>query len=279
MGNIRYSILALLLMTSCSYDLDFTGFVYTSVSVNERFAQSMDWNEAHKSRELTLSDDSYAVIIAGDSHVGGTNNLSRFLNTGVEEEVALIAINGDVSTGREEDYEILVAELEVAGEIPVCVVPGNHDLYFKGWTSFKKHFGASTYTFEVNTPQASDLFIFVDTGGGTLGTDQLEWLKGILEKDRNSYRNALLITHINFFRPRFTGSTNILNEEILVLLDLFEKHNINLVVQGHDHKRFEEQFGHTKYITLDALKDGYKDASFLRINVEGDKIMHEFVDL
>jgi UDP-2,3-diacylglucosamine pyrophosphatase LpxH len=272
-------LLILLLLPSCSYDLDFTGFVYSPVSVNERFVQSLEWNDAHARKEVMLNSDEYSVMIAGDSHVGGTENLSRFLEIGLGNMPAMMAIAGDLTTGIKEDYEALVFELEAANTIPVCLVPGNHDLYFHGWTSFQEYFGSATYTFEVNTPQASDLFIFLDTGGGTLGGDQLDWLKAVLENERDIYRHAVVVTHLNFFRPRFTSSTNLLNEEILVLIDLFEKHQINIVVQGHDHKRSEEQFGHTSYITLDALKDGYKDASFLNININKDKLSYEFVIL
>ena len=269
----------LLLLVSCRYDLDVTGFVYTPVPVNERFEKSVQWNSEHPPRETTVGGSDYTVLVASDSHVGGTRNLSRMISMAAEEGAAMIAIAGDLSTGWEADYDIAIAELEGAGTIPVCVVPGNHDLYFGGWESFYSYFGTSAYTMAVHTSDTSDLFIFLDTGGGTLGSKQLKWLKQLLPEEREAYRYVIVITHVNFFRNRFTTSTNILNEEVIVLLDLFAKQRVDIVIQGHDHQRHEELFGSTTYITLDALKDGTGNASFLQLNVGKEKINYKFIDL
>jgi 3',5'-cyclic AMP phosphodiesterase CpdA len=269
----------LFLLASCRYDVDMTGFVYTPVPVNERFELSVQWNSEQPPREITVETGEYSILVGGDSHVGGTLNLSRMISTGREEGVAMIAIAGDLCTGWEEDYAIAAAELESAGNIPVCLVPGNHDLYFGGWESFYAIFGASVYTLVVHTSDTSDLFIFLDTGGGTLGSKQMEWLKAFLKEERATYRHAIVITHVDLFRNRFTTSTNIMNEEILVLLDLFAKHHIDMVIQGHDHKRHEAQFGSTTYITLDALKDGTGNASFLQLNMREEKVDYSFIAL
>jgi predicted phosphodiesterase len=247
--------------------------------VNERFKQSMEWNDLHEPKELTINKDSYHILIAGDSHVGGTNNLNQFFEAGIENGAVMMAIAGDVTTGREEDYDVLVSELSSVDNMPVCLVPGNHDLYFNGWYTFRQYFGTSFYTFKVNTKEATDCYIFLDTAGGTLGTDQLDWLKNMLDVEREQYRHVVVITHVNFFRNRFTNSTNILNEEIVLLLDLFEKYQIDIIIQGHDHKRYEEIFGHTTYITLDALLDGYKYASFLELSIEGEQVSYRFIDI
>jgi predicted phosphodiesterase len=268
----------LFLLAACRYDLDVTGFVYTPVPVNERFEMSVQWNSDHPPRETTIAGSDYTVFVGSDPHVGGTNNLSRMVSMATEEGAAMIAIAGDLTTGWEEDYDIAVAELEGAGTIPVCVVPGNHDLYFGGWDSFYSYFGASAYTMEVHTSDTSDLFVFLDSGGGTLGPKQLEWLKQLLPEEREAHRYVTVVTHVNFFRNRFTTSTNILNEELIVLLDLFAKHSVDIVIQGHDHKRHEELFGSTTYITLDALKDGTGNASFLQLEVGTEKLSYRFID-
>ena len=267
----------LLVLASCRYDVDVTGFVYTPVPVNERFAMSVQWSDDYPPREIHVEGDQYMLMVGSDSHVGGTDNLSGFIESAVENGAAMIAIAGDISTGWEDDYAIAAAELEGAGSIPVCVVPGNHDLYFNGWNSFYDYFGASAYTFIVHTADTSDLYIFLDTGGGTLGGDQMQWLKELLDKQRGDHRYACVITHVNFFRNRFTLSTNPLNEELLVLLDLFAENRIDLVIQGHDHKRNEEIFGNTTYITLDAMQDVNDDASYLELEVNTDRIRHSFV--
>ena len=266
-----------ILSSSCRFDVDMSGFVYTPVPVKERFAMSVQWNNDHPPREIHVEGDEYMLLVGSDAHVGGTDNLSAFIGSAVESGAAMIAIAGDIVTGWEDDYAIAATELDGAGSIPVCMVPGNHDLYFNGWTSFYDYFGASAFTFTVHTADTSDLYIFLDTGGGTLGGDQMQWLKELLTEQRGDHRHACVMTHNNFFRNRFTLSTNPLNEELLVLLDLFAENRIDLVIQGHDHKRNEELFGNTTYITLDAMQDVNDDASYLELIVDTDRIRHSFV--
>jgi 3',5'-cyclic AMP phosphodiesterase CpdA len=268
-----------LLLGSCQYDLDVTGVAYTPFNVNERFDFSMEWDAEHPAREITVSSDNYTILVGSDSHVGSTNNFSGFLNAAEELNAEAVFITGDASTGREEDYEILYSELSLLGDIPVCLTPGNHDLYFSGWESFSRLFGPSVYTFTVHRPEVLDLYIFLDTGGGTLGTLQLEWLQNLLEDSRLDYENVVVLTHVNFFRPRFTNSTNLLNEELLLLIDLFEKHKVNMIIQGHDHKRNVEIMGHSTYLTLDALKDGTTNPSYLELQITTDGLGYNFVDI
>jgi len=270
-------LILIVAVTGCRYDLDVTGAFYTPVPVNERFALSETWMKENEAREVIADPGGYTFLVGSDSHVGGTLNLNALLERAMDENTAAAAIAGDLCTGWEDDYDIAASVIEGAVDLPVFVTPGNHDLYFSGWNSFWDHFGPGTYTVEVHSGDTSDLFIFLDSGGGTLGSRQLEWLKVLLEQQRTDHRHAVVITHVNFFRNRFTTSTNIHNEEVMVLLDLFAKHRINVVIQGHDHKRYEEVIGATTYLTLDALKDENPDASFLELSVTAEGIDHRFV--
>jgi 3',5'-cyclic AMP phosphodiesterase CpdA len=188
-----------------------------------------------------------------------------------------MVIAGDVTTGKKDDYTVLDSVLQSTTFVQTCLVAGNHDLYFDGWKSFHEMFGSSTYTMQVNTADSSDLFIFLDSGSGTLGTLQLDWLKNLLQTERANYRHVIITTHLNFFRNRMTGSTNPLNEELLVLLDLFERHKVDLLVSGHDHDRYLEVFGHTQYLTLDAMVDEAKQASYMKLTVNGDGLDYQFI--
>ena len=159
------------------------------------------------------------------------------------------------------------------------MVVGNHDLYFDGWKQFYSLFGATTYQFTVTTPQGTDLFIGLDTGSGTLGSDQLEWLENVLKNERANYRHCILFTHNNFFRIRHTFSTNPLVEELQVLMELFIKHDVDMMVTGHDHKKNVVKFGNTTHITLDALQDDFKDAGYLKLNIAPSEVGYEFINL
>lgn len=272
-------ILFLFAAHGCMYDLDVSGVVHINDNVNERFIESMQWNDDNSARIIGTSANNYTILFGGDSHVGGTNNVRQFLDIANDSFAIAIVIAGDVTSGREDDYKVAKSFLGNTGIMQTCLVAGNHDLYFDGWKSFYELFGSSTYTMEIISSGGTDLYIFLDTGSGTLGYLQLNWLQDLLINERENYRYVIVTTHLNFFRNRMTGSTNPLNEELLVLLDLFEKHKVNLLISGHDHDRYIEEFGHTTYITLDAMKDGLEQASYLELRVGEDGLSYSFVRL
>ncbi len=130
-------------------------------------------------------------------------------------------MNGDITTGRADDYNTLSDIRPKKNDIESFLTVGNHDLYFNGWKEFYARFGASVYYFTVKTPLASDLFICLDTGSGTLGEKQMKWLTKLLASERKKYRHCVVFTHVNFFRTRHTGSTNPPVEELQLLMDCF----------------------------------------------------------
>nr|MDA3853710.1 metallophosphoesterase [Bacteroidales bacterium] len=111
-----------------------------------------------------------------------------------------------------------------------------------------------------------------DTGGGTLGELQLQWLKELLNTEREKFRNCIVITHNNIIKSRFTISTLPMQEEVKVLLDLFLKHKVDYCITGHDHKYDAFTFGNTHYVVTDALLDGYKNAAYLKLNIKDGTI-------
>jgi hypothetical protein len=86
-------------------------------------------------------------------------------------------------------------------------------------------------------------------------------------------------THNNIFRLRPTFSTNQFNEEIQALLDLFLKHEVNVVVTAHDHERNTDVLGSTTHIIMDALQDIQDKPSYLKLDFTQDEVDYSFVDL
>ena len=185
---------------------------------------------------------------------------------------------GDIVTGQKYDYDSLRNHLPT-DSTRYFMVAGNHDLFFDGWKTFYEYFGSSTYYFTVTTPADSDLFICLESGSGTLGADQLDWLKNILTTIRSQYRRCIVFSHVNLFREHRTSSTNVMTDEIRILLDLFAKNNVDMTFSGHDHRRSTEVFGNTTYVTLDALKDGFSEASYLQLKITNGTPEIQFVGL
>jgi predicted phosphodiesterase len=276
--QIKIILLLLLqvsVFTSCE-DIDLSGMFLPGETVNQRFRQSMGWNAAHPFREIHVESERYHVLSMGDSHVGGTHNLGQFLNAAQTTGAAAVVMTGDLTTGNADDYETFARCLPAVDSVQMFFVTGNHDLFFDGWSQFYTRFGSSSYLFTVSTPSAVDLFICLDSGSGTLGEEQLDWLEEVLVTSRENYRFCTIFTHNNFFRNRHTGSTNPLNEELLFLMELFTIHRVGLVITAHDHKRHAERFGNTTYITMDALMDGLDYAGYLHLAVSDGGIEYRF---
>jgi len=277
-SGIIIAFISLLLLTSCD-KFEARGFFASYESADQRFEQSMDWNSNNPVTELTATTNEYSIYAMADSHLGETNNLDFFLTQAIADGAVATIMAGDLTSGHAEDYLVLEQHIMAQDAIPSFLVVGNHDLYFDGWKQFNTLFGSSTYQFTVTTPQATDLFIGLDTGSGTLGSEQLKWLENLLENERDTYRHCILFTHNNLFRIRHTFSTNPLVEELRVLMELLVKYDVDMMVTGHDHKKNVVSFGNTTHITLDALQDSYKEASYLKLQIDENEVGYEFIDL
>jgi 3',5'-cyclic AMP phosphodiesterase CpdA len=273
--NIQFSIFIAVLFSLAACRKD-QAILISDTPVNQRFIQSMDWNSNHPYREIVIPSDDYFILSMADSHVGGTNNLDNFFNIAKTTNATAVVMVGDLTSGHLNDYKVFEHQLPPQDSLSTFSILGNHDLFFNGWAEFHSRFGTSSYLFTVKTSTSTDLYICLDTGGGTLGDKQLEWLTNTLETLRPDYRHCMVFTHTNFFRTRHTLSTNPLVEELRVLTDLFTKHRVDMVITGHDHERNETLFGITTYITMDALEDGLSNAGYFQIRVRNGNIEYKF---
>ena len=281
MGNMNVKVLLPLLifiLSSCD-KMEMRGFFTSYENVNQRFEQSLEWNNQHGHSEISIPENTYTIHAMGDSHVGGTENLDTFFKDARDKDATALVMAGDITTGHKEDYDLLSEHLPLEDSLMYFAIAGNHDLYFDGWKQFYSIFGSSSYLFVVNTPNESDLFICLDSGGGTLGDKQLDWFTKLLETSRNSYRYCIVFTHNNLFRFRPTASTNPMVEEIHVLLDLFTRYHVNMVVTAHDHKQNTGILGNTTHIIMDALQDVNNEASYLALSIAEENIDYSFVKL
>jgi len=278
--RLRIIILFLmpLLLISCIGDADLTGFIRSTDRIEDRFAISMEYN-ADLERIVQVESDVYELIIAADIHIGDTVNYNRFLKDALLPEIAAMVLVGDIVTGRKEDYELLNRVLPAVNQRHAFLLTGNHELYFDGWKHFNRLFGSSVYSFTVVTPTGRDLYICLDSGSGTLGKSQMKWLRNMLESSRKNYRYCVVFTHNNLFRNRFTFSTNPPENEVIVLMDLFLEHNVDMVVTGHDHIRAINLFGNTTYVTLDALADYHFNASYMKLRAANAGLSYRFEEV
>lgn len=284
MQNLKYIITSIIFTTifvACD-KYDFQGFFVSPSKerVNERFNQSITYNEQHQNDTLiTTSQENYLFYTAADVHVKTTaEHLAKYIDIAREDNKALFStILGDIT---DQKQGLVIAHDTIEnhkGNSIVRVLAGNHDIYFDQWSEYYELFGSSTYYFIVKTPTASDLFITIDSSCGSLGNKQMKWLENILIKKRKQHRHCIIMTHTHFFdrdMSQFpTGNFSI--EETATLTNLFTKHNVNLVISGHDHHNETYNFNGVQYLVLDDIQDLDPEPTYFTINVTNDTITFE----
>ena len=278
--------LATMLCTSCDV-LDIKGmFVPTSDMVNTRFEESMELTEG-KSIAHIEAEESYQIYVCADTHIDDAYNNLREFTTLMRNnpEAPFGIVLGDCIDRR----NVLPRYLEgiehdaesLPYNTPIFSVLGNHDLYFSQWDKFRELVGPSVYWFEVAHPAGKDIFISLDTASGTLGIRQTEWLREFLAHNRQSYRHCVIITHTNIFYNDNSQNTsgNLPLDETMLLLDLFDKHDVLLCLQGHDHHRDDLTFRGVRYTIVGTLRDEAEAPEYLTIRISADALHYNWVDM
>lgn len=272
--RISAIVLAATIIWSCN-ELDLKGLIMpTGEGVQSRFEQSKKMNEELKAGTLAAQEN-YVVYVATDPHIHKTaRNLNTFNDILRNDAQAIFGvILGDCTDVRDNLPSYLDALTynpdRHAYNHEIYHVLGNHDVFFRGWTSFKEMVGPSVFWFEVSFNSGKDLYISLDTATGTLGSKQTEWFKSFLKDKRENYRHCIILTHTNLFYTDNSqvGSGNMPIEEVYSLLDLLGRHNVSLVLQGHDHYREDLTYNNVRYTVLGTIRDESEAPEYLKLNV------------
>lgn len=288
MKNIgKYCVFILIfIMVSCTKH-DLLGvFMTFNESPDERFAQSMKYNEKHGYDKISGLPDEYDVYAMSDVHVeNSTDNLDAYIADYLKDSAAakFSLCLGDLIYGKDK-FDMFLSHVRPATDAgrKIYYTAGNHDIFFNQWKDYYSRFGASTYWFEVQTVSGfKDLFVSMESASGTIGVKQRRWLENVLkDKQNQGYRHIIVFTHTHFFRSNdvqeHTSSFNM--EETYDLADLFDRYDVALVLQGHSHYRDVRVFKDVVYLRLDALKDD-ADKAFYAIIKIGNSIDYQFIKI
>lgn len=277
-------------LVSCANEdttLDMKGMFSTNgEAVNVRFAQSMAYNESRGELSLNMGSDEYVIYACTDSHITRKThkNLDYFVDQYKAETAPKIAIHlGDIIDAQK-NFPCADSILHFAGQTihdTLFATPGNHDVYFKQWPIYRDFFKTGCYWFETrNGAKKLDLFICLDSADGTLGTDQMKWLRGLLEsKSKEGYRRMIVFTHTHLWK--LDGSqghtSNMALEETYELTALLGQYKIPYVWSGHQHARQSVIFKGVNYLVLNATKDSEKGQSYMKVNM-GEHIIYHYFD-
>lgn len=266
-------------------NLDMLGMFYTlSDGSDERFAQSMEWNDSIGYDTIQVDRDNYKLYVFTDIHVDTTTfNLDTFTTAYLQDVDAApfcICLGDQINAVNNwHKFFAYMDKITASGRI-VKSTPGNHDLYYDQWKDYRAYWHTATYWFLVQTPSGKeDLYICLDSSDGTFGTDQRKWLEELLkEKSNLGYRHIILYTHTHMWKKdQSQGHTsNFALEETYEMADLFSKYGVDIVLQGHSHHRNITVFKNVTYLRLDKMEDHYYNAFYTTFSI-GDEINWTFV--
>jgi 3',5'-cyclic AMP phosphodiesterase CpdA len=273
-------------------------------------------------RSQTNYDDEILFAFITDIHIQPERRATEGFNKAIE---IINKINPEfVITGGDLIFDALAVSYERADNLfklylnttkkinaPVYNTIGNHDVF--GWYEKskvprdQKEFGKLMYqnrlgkTYYSFTHKNIKVFILdsieeIPEKGkyyGFINQDQINWLKDELSKTDTSML-LIISTHIPFVTTlsQMRGGSMVANERGLVVenakevLDLFNNHNLRLVLQGHLHF-YEELYvqNKVKFITGGAVSGRWwlgdnhgLQEGFVIIRIKGNNISAEYFD-
>ncbi len=273
--------LVVLLLCGCNPNLDMVGMFYgQSPRSDVRFATSMEYNDVAGFKTIVVADDSYKVYVCSDVHVDSTARNIKHWATLMRNDTLceLGLILGDMINAQHNFPRFMEAiafdRESQSNDVPLFGTPGNHDLYFGQWAEYISYWHTSSYYFTVETPNAKDFYISLDTGDGTFGRKQLAWLREVLaEKTKeNDYRHIIVFTHTHIFKRDVSQghTSNFPMEETYEVTSLFQQYGVELYLSGHAHSRNVMSFKDVRYVIVDTMQDAVDNPYYLTAMVAED---------
>ncbi len=262
-------------------------FDSSAPTVDDRFIQSMDYNNRYGYAEINAQDDEYTIYVCTDTHVATENTkLQSFIQLYRNDRTCPVAVCLGDLVEADHSYYWFVEAFQHIKPLPskpdtMFVTIGNHDVFYDQWYSYIKYWPTSTYYFTVQTNgknKAKDLFICLDTSQGTIGKLQLKWLKWVLEMTENEpFRHIIVYSHVNIFRRDNTSAdiSTVSLEETYELMALFTQYGVKQFWSGHDHSREEFTHAGVKYIIVDSMEQDNSNAAYMILHV-GQELNNTF---
>jgi DNA repair exonuclease SbcCD nuclease subunit len=185
------------------------------------------------------------------------------------------------------------AELIANSGIACYATIGNHDRFYGCDKSdplfesglFEKYLNKSYYSFD----HKGWHFIVLNTSNSIVDEDQKQWLVADLALVA-SETPIIISTHVPFlsvYYPALEGTYTSTDtfKNFKEIWDLFEDHNLKLVLQGHMHLYEEIKVKGVQFITAGAVSASWwsgayhgTEEGYLRITIDGNDFGWEYVD-
>ena len=271
--NTLINIIFLITFTffnSCKYSSD--NLFYTGASVNERTKDGITFLEDNPVQEKLK----YNVLIFSDTHFGVTTKtppyqkiydyLDKIKETSDYPAFAIALGDLTDTAGVEEfeQYDDFIQTLENKYNLKTYNIIGNHDCYLSGWDNWKKYCYPHTSFYKFETSNFS--YYFLDTGTGTIGKNQLNHLKKVMQKDS---KTKVVCSHYPLYTSTvlFCLSDTYERNELIAL---FQKENVKIVLSGHFHESETVDLG-TFYQETNTSFTEYEKFGILKVDEKNAK--------
>lgn len=210
-----------------------TTYLYRVGSKNK----TSEWNEFKTAKK---SDDRFSFVYFGDAQNAIKAMWSRVSRRGLRDmpNASFFLHAGDLVNTADSDSEW--GEWFYAGgwinrSIPIVATPGNHEY---GSNGLSRHWRPN-FEFPLNGPKGLEetayYFDYQGTRFISLNSSreiekQIEWLDKVLTGNKSNW--TILTSHHPFYSPAASRDNPKMRE---LFAPLFEKHRIDLCLQGHDH--------------------------------------------
>ncbi len=189
----------------------------------------------------------FTFAAVGDLHIGGggTDRFRDILNAAAADGDEFVLLLGDlVDEGKESDVLAMRQAIQDTGwDGKVFCVAGNHDIFYDGWENYKNHNGSSTYSFVAGNSK----FIGLDTADGTLGSRQIQWLKG--ELAQSTQENIFLFSHYLPVVPGVETYLRLANDtESNLLMSLASRNGVKGWLGAHYHSYILQAIDGVSYL-------------------------------
>ena len=238
-------------------------------AVDERFSLSSSIRSPYEN--ALKGAYQYSFAFCGDPHLhaegdGCFPDLDKAIRA---NRINFAIFGGDLTyLGRETEYRNFV-DLANALTCPSYAALGNHDLYNGGWSYYWRHLGPSSYSFYGGNAK----FVVIDSASDEIGQAQMEW---IAKELRNNKQPLLfVISHVPIYGGSHGGYDFPKGPERTELIELFEKYEVDFVLEGHYHSYEDITVNGVRYITSGSFSEGLLDSGqrhFLLFQVYGPNV-------
>lgn len=251
------------------------------------------------SLEADVSENGkFTFVIAADPQPfwGAIENWKQTVTEINKVAPDFVIVCGDMTNVSGDEKEIK-AYWEIANQLSPGIklyhVAGNHDLHpdmkKEDVQLYKKNYGQLYYSFE----HKNNLFIVFESTSLKSPSketeqwrqEQFKWLKQTLvDSDKKDYANKFVFLHHPLILEKESEKEMYFNLPVPVrnkLLKLFRTHGVRIAFSGHLHQDRVVKLDDIELVTTGSCGKalGESDLGFRIVNVDGDKVEHNYVVL